>query len=183
MPANLICPIFPYWDSSRANFLSKAGQSSNIFKGFLSKAGQNSNSQTGNCTPLQEHVHCPTKIKRHDSELLNFSAKRIFCFLICRPIYILFSSLFNSFEFLRCEQPTPEFSTFYLLSFVCNMSLWRLAFGASRGSVPMARIYDSQLCNSLRSLLARRALGTPKDNGVDASIDIFLVASLEYHLI
>ncbi len=32
-----------YWDSSRAN--------------LLSKAGQNSNSQTGNHTPLQEHAH------------------------------------------------------------------------------------------------------------------------------
>ncbi len=55
----LICYfiIGPHWDSSRANFLSKAGQNSNIFKRFLSKTGQNSNSQTGNHTPLQEHVH------------------------------------------------------------------------------------------------------------------------------
>ncbi len=62
-------------------------------------------------------------------------------------------------------------------------SLWQRAFGAPRGSAPMARYYDPQLRNSLRSLLTRRAFGTPKDNGVDASIDIFLVASLEYHLI
>ncbi len=47
----------------------------------------------------------------------------------------------------------------------------------------MARYYDSQLHSSLRSLLARHAFGTPKDNGVNASIDIFLVASLEYQLI
>ncbi len=33
------------------------------------------------------------------------------------------------------------------------------------------------------SQLARRAFGTPKDNGVEASIDKFLVAFLEYHLI
>ncbi len=46
-----------YWDSSRANFLSKAGQNSNIYKGFLLKARQNSNSQTGNHTPPQEHAH------------------------------------------------------------------------------------------------------------------------------
>ncbi len=46
-----------YWDSSRANFLSKKGQNSNIYKGFLSKAGQNSNSQTGNHTPLQEYTN------------------------------------------------------------------------------------------------------------------------------
>ncbi len=57
------------------------------------------------------------------------------------------------------------------------------AFGAPRGSAPMARYYDSQLRSSLLSLLNRRAFGTPKDNGLDASIDIFLVASLEYHLI
>ncbi len=50
--------------------------------------------------------------------------------------------------------------------------------------IPEARqTADSQLRGSLRSLLAHRTLGTPKDNGVDASIDIFLVASLEYHLI
>ncbi len=55
------------------------------------------------------------------------------------------------------------------------------AFGAPRGSANMARYYDSQLHSSLRSLLARRTFGTPKDNGVDASIDIFFVASLEYH--
>ncbi len=48
------------WDSSRANFLSKTEQNSNIYKGFLSKAGQNSNSQTGNHTPLQEHAHTST---------------------------------------------------------------------------------------------------------------------------
>ncbi len=64
------------------------------------------------------------------------------------------------------------------------MSLWRRTFGAPRGLAPMARYYDdSQLGSSLRSLLARRVFGTPKDNGVDASIDIFLVVSLEYHLI
>ncbi len=57
------------------------------------------------------------------------------------------------------------------------------AFGAPTDSAPMARYYDSQLRSSLRSLLARRTFGTPKDNGVDTSIDIFLVASLEYHLI
>ncbi len=45
------------WDSSRANYLSKAGQNSNIFKGFLSKAGQNSNSQTENHTLPQEQAH------------------------------------------------------------------------------------------------------------------------------
>ncbi len=44
------------WDLSRANFLSKVGQNSNILTGFLSKAGQNSNSQTGNQTPLQKHA-------------------------------------------------------------------------------------------------------------------------------
>ncbi len=55
--------------------------------------------------------------------------------------------------------------------------------GAPRGSAPMARNYASQLFSSLRSLLTLRTFGTPKDNGVDASIDIFLVASLEYHLI
>ncbi len=64
-----------------------------------------------------------------------------------------------------------------------NTSLWRRAFDAPTGSASMARYYDSQLCSSLRSLLARRTFGTPKDNGVDASIDIFLVSSLEYHLI
>ncbi len=47
----------------------------------------------------------------------------------------------------------------------------------------MARYYNSQLRSSLRSLLAHRAFGTPKDTGIDALIDIFLVASLEYHLI
>ncbi len=47
----------------------------------------------------------------------------------------------------------------------------------------MVRYYDSQLCSLLRSLLARRAFGTPKDNGVDALINIFLVTPLEYHLI
>ncbi len=57
------------------------------------------------------------------------------------------------------------------------------AFGAPTGLAPMAQYYDSQLRSSLCSLLARRSLDTPKDNGVDASIDIFLVASLEYHLI
>ncbi len=44
------------------------------------------------------------------------------------------------------------------------------AFDAPRGS---AQYYDSQLRSSLRSLLAHRAFGTPKDNGVDASIDYF----------
>ncbi len=63
------------------------------------------------------------------------------------------------------------------------MSLWRGAFGAPGSSAPMARYYNSQLRSSLRLLLACHAFGTPKDNGVDAWIDIFLVASLEYHLI
>ncbi len=49
--------IYVYWDSSRANFLSNAGQNWNIFKGFLSKAGQNSNSRAGNHIPLQEHAY------------------------------------------------------------------------------------------------------------------------------
>ncbi len=62
-------------------------------------------------------------------------------------------------------------------------SLWRRAFGAPRGSAPMAPYYDSQLGSSLRLLLTRRTFGTPKDNGEDASIDIFLVAFLKYHLI
>ncbi len=48
----------PHWNWSRANFLSKAGQNSNIYKG-LSKAGQNSNSQTRNHTSLQEYAHTP----------------------------------------------------------------------------------------------------------------------------
>ncbi len=61
-------------------------------------------------------------------------------------------------------------------------SLWWHVFGAPRGSAPMVRYYDLQLRSSLCSLLTRRAFGIPKDNGVDASIDIFLVASLEYHL-
>ncbi len=64
----------------------------------------------------------------------------------------------------------------YLYIYMC-------AFGAPRGSTPMAQYYNSQLRSSLRLLLARSAFGTPKDNGVDASIAIFLVASLEYHLI
>ncbi len=69
------------------------------------------------------------------------------------------------------------------LYFYIFTSLWRRTFGAPRGSKPMARYYDSQLRSLLCSLLARRAFGTPKDNGVDASIDVFLVDSLEYHLI
>ncbi len=69
---------------------------------------------------------------------------------------------------------------FYLFS--QYTSLWQRAFGAPRGLAPMARYYNSQLRSLLRSLHTRRAFGTPKDNGVDASIDIFLVASLEYHL-
>ncbi len=47
----------------------------------------------------------------------------------------------------------------------------------------MAQYYGSQLRRSLPLLLACRAFGTLKDNGVDASIDIFLVTSLEFHLI
>ncbi len=53
------------------------------------------------------------------------------------------------------------------------------AFGAPRGSAPMAWYYNLQL----RLLLTSRAFGTPKDTGVDAVIDIFLVTSLEYLLI
>ncbi len=64
-----------------------------------------------------------------------------------------------------------------------DTSLWRRTFGVPRGSAPMVRYYDSQLRSLLRSLFARRTFGTPKGNGVDASTDIFLVASLEYHLI
>ncbi len=67
--------------------------------------------------------------------------------------------------------------TFFLRIYVIR------AFGAPIGSVPMARYYDSQLRSFLRSLRAHRAFSTPKDNGVDTSSDIFLVASLEYHLI
>ncbi len=57
------------------------------------------------------------------------------------------------------------------------------ALGAPRVSAPMAQYYNPQLPSSLRSLLARCAFGIPKDNRVDASIDIFLVTFLEYHLI
>ncbi len=46
-----------YWDSSRANFLSKVGQNADILRTFSSQAGQNSGSQTGNHTPLLEHAH------------------------------------------------------------------------------------------------------------------------------
>ncbi len=67
--------------------------------------------------------------------------------------------------------------------FLQNACILLQAFSAPRGSAPMAWYYDSQLRSSLRSLLARRILGTPKDNRVDVSIDIFHVASLEYHLI
>ncbi len=42
--------------------------------------------------------------------------------------------------------------------------IYTRAFGAPRGSAPMARYYDSQLRSSLHSLLARRAFGTPKGN-------------------
>ncbi len=52
----------PNWDSSRANFLSMAGQNSNIYKRFILKAGHDSNLQTGNCTTLQEHTHTSTLV-------------------------------------------------------------------------------------------------------------------------
>ncbi len=68
------------------------------------------------------------------------------------------------------------------LSMYKYTSLWWRAFGAPRGSAPMARYYDPQLRSLLHSLLACRAFVTPKDNGVDALIDIFLITSLEYHL-
>ncbi len=55
--SNVLKYIEHNWGSSRANFLSKAGQNSNIFRRFLSKAGQNSNSQSGNHTPVQEHAY------------------------------------------------------------------------------------------------------------------------------
>ncbi len=74
----------------------------------------------------------------------------------------------------------PDYESAMLIYFIY---IYTRAFGAPRGSAPMGRYYDSQLRSSLCSLLACRAFGTPKDNGVDASIDIFLVASLEYHLI
>ncbi len=53
-------------------------------------------------------------------------------FELFRTAYFLFSRLrayldtfyfflFNDFECMQCEEPIPEFSTFYLLSFVCNI--------------------------------------------------------------
>ncbi len=73
-----------HWDSSKANFLSKAGQNSNIFKGFLSKAGQNSNSQIGNHTPLQEHahtsmlaLHCSDKSQLPQEEVMRMDGNDI----------------------------------------------------------------------------------------------------------
>ncbi len=77
----------------------------------------------------------------------------------------------------------PDYKSAMLIYLYIYTSFWWRAFGAPRGSAPKAWYYDSQLRSSLRSLLTHRAFGTSKDNGVDTSIDIFLVASLEYHLI
>ncbi len=76
------------WDSSRANFLSKARQNSNIFKGFLSKAGQNSNSQTANHTPLQEHAHT-SMLALHCSDESKFPQVSKF-FLPWHPFFSIF---------------------------------------------------------------------------------------------
>ncbi len=69
--------------------------------------------------PGHQFLYCPTKIKKGNSRFLNFSGQRIFCFLICQPDTFFFF-LFKDFEFIRCEEPTTEFSTFYLLTFICN---------------------------------------------------------------
>ncbi len=71
----------------------------------------------------------------------------------------------------------------YSLSILTWNDIMLRAFGAPRGSAPMAQYYDSQLRSSLCSLLASCIFGTAKDTGVDALTDIFLAASLEYHLI
>ncbi len=65
---------FINWDSSRANFLSKAKQNSNVFKGFLSKVGPNSNSQTENHTLLQEHAHA-SMLAHHRSDKSQYRIK------------------------------------------------------------------------------------------------------------
>ncbi len=57
------------------------------------------------------------------------------------------------------------------------------AFGGAPLAHLEARLWRSITINNFAARFARRAFGTPKDNGVDASIGIFLVASLEYHLI
>ncbi len=45
------------------------------------------------------------------------------------------------------------------------------------------RLWRGIMIHNFVARFPRCAFGTPKDNGVDASIDIFLVSSLEYHLI
>ncbi len=40
-------------------------------------------------------------------------------FLFAHFFRHFFPFFFNDFEFIQCEEPTAEFSTFYLLSFVC----------------------------------------------------------------
>ncbi len=45
------------------------------------------------------------------------------------------------------------------------------------------RLWRGITIHNFAAHFARCAFSTPKDNGVDASIDIFLVASPEYHLI
>ncbi len=68
-----------YWGASRANFLSKAGQNWNIFKGFLSKVRQNSNSQIGNRTPLQEHTHTSMLALHCSDESQSLGQQYTFC--------------------------------------------------------------------------------------------------------
>ncbi len=55
--------------------------------------------------------------------------------------------------------------------------------GATLAHLQARHLWRSITIHDFAARFARCAFGTPKDNGVDASIDIFLVASLEYHLI
>ncbi len=126
------------------------------------------------------------------SILLNINL--IFPFCYWHPFFSGISERNNDYsdtlDFRRWWVGEVRVVTFFVLKIPDYVSamliyfyIYIRAFGAPRGSAPMAWYYDSQLRSSLCSLLARCAFGTPKDNGVDASIDIFLVASLEYHLI
>ncbi len=82
-------------------------------------------------------------------------------------IIIINRSLFMRHLECFCRPTKPQIICYY--EPLAHLEAWRLWRGIT--------------IHNFAARFARCAFGTPKYNGVDTSIDIFLVASLEYHFI
>ncbi len=102
----------------------------------------------------------------------------------CFTPQIVIASRGRPFSPLRSSIHHPlECFKLLFCQYNCTFIFLRAFDGAPLAHLETRRLWHGIMIHNFTARFAHRTFGTPKDNGVDASIDIFLVASLEYHLI